>query len=57
LFKDAGNIAVWAREPIQSMYQAGLVSGSDTGEFKPLDNMTRQEGVATLYSLFVAFGR
>ena len=46
IFSDSRLIAVWAKSSVQSVYEIGLMSGSD-GKFRPTDPVTRAE-IATL---------
>ena len=47
-FKDAGQIAEYAREYVDACQTAGLVNGKDNGSFAPRDTATRAESSAIL---------
>lgn len=44
IFSDIGNYE-WARESIEELYKAGVVNGKGNNEFRPQDNVTREEFV------------
>lgn len=47
-FKDADKIEDWAKEYVDALNDNKIMEGNPNGEFKPLDNITRGESVATL---------
>lgn len=44
IFSDIDNYE-WARESIEELYKAGVVNGKGNNEFRPQDNVTREEFV------------
>lgn len=49
-YTDAGQIAEWARAPVLTVYENGLLVGS-SGRFRPLDTVTRAELSMILWRL------
>ena len=47
-FSDQNQIAPWAREAVQEMQQAGILSGKRLGRFDPTGATTRAEAAAVL---------
>ena len=50
-FKDAASIADYAAEAVAALKGEGILSGDDTGNFRPNDNTTRAEAVKIIYML------
>lgn len=48
-FADNANIASWAKDAVQAMQIAGVVSGKDAGRFDPQGTATRAEVAAVLH--------
>lgn len=55
-FLDGSKVSVWARDSMMSMIHAGHVSGA-AGYLNPQKNITRQEFVQVLYSIFDGLGK
>lgn len=51
-FADDFNISDWARKPIITMYQAGILNGKGNNTFDPQGVATRGE-VATMFMNFL----
>ena len=47
-FTDADEIALWARDAVEVMQAAGLMTGTDTGNFMPGEEITREQAAAVL---------
>ena len=56
-FTDADQIAVWARDYVAFMLDAGLMSGDAEGTFRPADNVTREEAALIAYRCFLKYGK
>ena len=50
-FKDEADIAQWAKEDVMNASSLGLVTGYETGEFKPEGKLTRAEAATMLLRL------
>jgi len=50
-FADDGEIADYAKEPVELFFTAGIINGYPDGEFKPQGSATRAETAAILYKL------
>lgn len=50
-FKDESKIAQWAKEDVMKASACGLITGYETGEFKPEGNLTRAEAATMLLRL------
>ncbi|MDQ2087270.1 endo-1,4-beta-xylanase, partial [Herbivorax sp. ANBcel31] len=50
-FKDASAISEYAKESVEAMQQAGVISGMATGEFAPVANANRAQAAVILYQL------
>lgn len=50
-FKDAGNVADYAKEAVLKMAEAGVVNGDDLGNFNPQSFATRAETAKMLYGI------
>lgn len=51
-FGDDEYISEYAKESVYAMRNAGIISGDDTGIFRPLDNASRAEAAVMIYRLF-----
>ena len=51
-FKDAGSIASWAKEAVESCVKVGIIHGYEDGTFQPRASITREEA-ATMLSLLL----
>jgi len=51
MYKDGEMIAPWAAEAVAELNKLGLMSG-DGVNFRPLDNITRQEAAVLIYRLY-----
>lgn len=52
LYKDGEQIAKWAMEAVTECNKLGLMSGDKTGNFRPKDNLTREEAAQLIYNLY-----
>lgn len=50
-YKDASNIADYAKKAVQTVNDLGLMQGDDKGNFNPKSLITRQEMMRVIYSL------
>lgn len=50
-FKDEKDISDYAKEAVNSLSAAKIVTGSENGEFLPKNNMTRAEAAVVFYRL------
>ncbi|ASS87130.1 amylopullulanase [Geobacillus lituanicus] len=48
-FKDQGQIGSWAKEAVETIYQAGIVHGKANGDFGPNEGVTRAQMAKILY--------
>ncbi|WP_047171279.1 S-layer homology domain-containing protein [Paenibacillus sp. FSL R7-0273] len=48
-FRDSGAIAAWAGSAAAAVNRLGLMKGDDTGAFRPLSPITRQETAVLIY--------
>lgn len=53
-FTDYDNISYWAIADVEALAAKGILKGRDTGEFDPLANMTRAEGVVVICNILDA---
>ena len=51
-FEDSDNISEYAKESIQKLFTAGVVSGTEDNNFSPLRSITRAEAAKILYNVF-----
>ncbi|GMK40073.1 hypothetical protein PCCS19_31280 [Paenibacillus sp. CCS19] len=56
-FKDAADIAGWAKDAVAQVYDAGIIHGDSQGLFLPDKLSTRAEAATVLYNLLVALKR
>ena len=54
-FKDAAEIAQYAREAVFSLVRAGILSGDDSGRFLPQNNATRREAAKLIYMMLALY--
>ncbi|MFD2115756.1 S-layer homology domain-containing protein [Paenibacillus yanchengensis] len=47
-FKDSDEIAPWAKDAVERVYEAGLIKGYDDQTFRPTQAITRAEAAVTL---------
>ena len=52
-FEDAGDFSDYAKESVQKLFAAGVISGTGDNNFSPLRSITRAEVSKILYSVFV----
>ena len=50
-FTDNDSIAVWANDYVKLASGLNLLKGYDTGDFKPLANLKRDEAMVVIYRL------
>ena len=50
-FTDDDSIAVWANDYVKLASGLGLLKGYDTGDFRPLNNLKRDEAMVVVYRL------
>lgn len=50
-FKDADKIAGWAQQDVAKAVQAGLITGTPTGQFQPGQSATRAEAATVILRL------
>ena len=50
-FTDEEKISDYAQNPIKTMQKAQIISGYDSGEFLPLNPVTRAESAKLIYSV------
>jgi hypothetical protein len=53
-FDDAALISPWAKEAIGALQRSDIVTGDSNNNFKPKDNMTRQEAIAATLKFWKA---
>lgn len=53
-FADSNNIATWAADGVNYVYQAGVMSGVGDNQFDPTGNYTREQTFVTVYRLLLA---
>ncbi len=51
-FADADTISPWAVSAVTEMQRAGLMLGTDTGEFRPGDALTREEAMVMMMRFY-----
>lgn len=56
-FKDAADIADWAKDAVALIYDAGIVQGNSQGLFQPMKPSTRAEAATVLYNLLITLMR
>lgn len=56
-FKDAADIAGWAKDAVAQVAAAGIVHGDSQGQFQPAKPSTRAEAATVLYNLLIALKR
>ncbi len=49
--RDIDSVAGYARTAVEALYEMGIVSGDENGNFRPADNATRAEAARILYLL------
>lgn len=54
---DADEIAYWAKNHVAFMIDNHLMSGDESGTFRPTDPVTREEAVMVAYRCYVLYGR
>ncbi len=54
-FDDLDKISDYALDSVSAMASAGIVSGTDTGEFLPLDDATRAQAAVIIYKMAVKY--
>jgi len=54
-YKDAGQIADWAKPFVDFVYRNNIMQGSD-GYFHPTDNLTREQILAMVYRTILQYG-
>lgn len=57
VFKDAADIAGWAKDAVVQVYDAGIVHGDSQGLFQPAKPSTRAEAATVLYNLLITLKR
>lgn len=57
VFNDSENIAGYAKEAVSCLQQAGIINGTDTGDFNPANPATRAETAKILYGVLKLIGR
>lgn len=55
-YSDARQISDWAAPYIYYAYQNDIMKGSSTGEFAPLNNLTREQSLITVNRLVEKYG-
>ncbi|MEG2583896.1 MAG: S-layer homology domain-containing protein, partial [Oscillospiraceae bacterium] len=50
-FEDGNSISDYATENIKILYSAGIISGDNDGNFRPLDILSRAESAKILYEV------
>jgi len=50
-FTDNDSIALWAEESVKTAVKLGLLKGYDTGDFKPVNSLKRDEAMVVIYRL------
>jgi pullulanase len=53
VFDDANQISDYAATAVQTLANAGIISGVSDTEFAPQDNATRAQAAVILYTTFV----
>ncbi len=48
-FEDEADIAVYAKDAVKALYQAGIINGFGNGKFAPKESATRAQAVKMLY--------
>lgn len=56
-FTDVNEISDYAAESVNILSAEGIINGYDTGEFRPLNNSTRAECAALMYSFLDLFNK
>ena len=51
IFNDESNISGYALNAVRDMSKAGIVSGFEDGNFKPLENATRAQAAVIIYRM------
>ncbi len=54
-FTDFETVAEYALDAVTAMAEAGVVNGTETGAFAPLDNATRAEAAVIIYRMAVKY--
>jgi hypothetical protein len=55
-YADHGQVSPWAREAVASSIQHGIVEGSDNGNLKPEDPITRAQTAAIVHRMLIKSG-
>ena len=53
-FKDAASISGWATESVGFISGIGIMKGDDQGNMNPLNNITYQEALLTVYRTYIS---
>ena len=56
-FEDKGSIASWASEAVKIASSLKLLNGYDTGDFRPLKNLQRDEAMVVVYRVLSHIGK
>lgn len=52
MFKDIGSVSPWAKEAVTKAEKLGIVKGDSNGNFRPKDNITREEAIVLAMNLY-----
>ena len=56
-FPDSGSIADYAADAVSYLFNSGIASGDDKGNFNPGNPATRAEAAKMLYGLYISLGK
>ena len=48
VFHDESEIAIYARNAVNTLVKSGIINGDENGNFRPADNATRAEAAKML---------
>lgn len=57
VFKDDASVSKWAKEAVNIVSDAGIMKGDYDGNFRPQDNITREEVAVMQYNLLKYLGK